>query len=69
MGAAIAKIWPHATAAAGGCNGNQALCGRRWSDIVMVGSHDSSFVGVLPSQNQYISVTEQLNMGVRFLQA
>lgn len=30
---------------------------------------NSAFVGELPINNQYISVSEQLNLGVRFLQA
>jgi hypothetical protein len=50
------------------CNGQAAYCDRIWSNITQVGSHDSAFVGQLPTQNQYISVTDQLNMGVRFLQ-
>lgn len=50
------------------CNGQAAYCDRIWSNITQVGSHDSAFVGELPTQNQYISVTDQLNMGVRFLQ-
>jgi hypothetical protein len=51
------------------CNGNAALCSRQYSNVTHVGSHDSAFVGPLVTDNQYISVTRQLNMGVRFLQA
>jgi hypothetical protein len=57
------------TSAAVACNGNDALCGRKYSEVTMVGSHNSAFVGFLPQHNQYKSITEQLNMGVRFLQA
>ncbi|KAJ2984287.1 hypothetical protein NQ176_g51 [Zarea fungicola] len=32
-------------------------------------THDSAFVGELPTHNQYVSITDQLNLGVRFLQA
>lgn len=34
-----------------------------------IGAHDSTFVGILPTDNQFLSVTEQLNGGVRSLQA
>ena len=33
-----------------------------------VGSHDSAFVGSLPTQNQHLNVTAQLHAGIRFLQ-
>jgi hypothetical protein len=51
------------------CNGNAALCSRPYSNITFIGSHDSAFVGSLPTQNQQLSVTDQLNRGIRFLQA
>jgi hypothetical protein len=51
------------------CNGSPELCSRRYSNVTQVGSHDSAFVGYLPQDNQYTSVTDQLNMGIRFLQA
>jgi hypothetical protein len=51
------------------CNGNTALCSRSYSNITFIGSHDSAFVGSLPTQNQKLSVTDQLNSGIRFLQA
>ena len=50
------------------CNGHAELCPRRYSNISQIGSHDSAFVGMLPSDNQDLSVTDQLNKGVRFLQ-
>jgi hypothetical protein len=55
--------------AAAGCNGNTALCSRKYSNVTQIGSHDSAFVGVLPPDNQYIPVVDQLNLGIRFLQA
>lgn len=51
------------------CNGHAELCGRKWSNVSEIGTHDSAFVGDLPTQNQDIDVTAQLNSGVRFLQA
>jgi hypothetical protein len=53
---------------AAGCNGNVALCSRKYSNVTQVGAHDSAFVGVLPSDNQYDSATAVLNLGFRFLQ-
>lgn len=51
------------------CNGSPSLCSRRYSDVTYVGSHDSAFVGLLPTDNQFTSVASQLSQGVRFLQA
>ncbi|KAJ4133586.1 hypothetical protein NW768_005173 [Fusarium equiseti] len=51
------------------CNGHDELCSRRYSEITFIGTHNSAFVGKGPSHNQYVSVTEQLDLGVRFLQA
>jgi hypothetical protein len=50
------------------CNGNAAYCDRIYSDVSFVGSHDSAFVGILPSDNEDISLTDQMNLGIRFLQ-
>lgn len=55
--------------AAAACNGNNALCGKKYSDVTFIGSHNSAFVGVGPAHNQMVSVTNQLDLGVRFLQA
>jgi len=55
--------------AASQCNGNAALCGRQYSNVSFIGTHDSAFVGILPTDNQLLSVTDQLNAGIRFLQA
>lgn len=51
------------------CNGRDEYCGRRYSNVTYMGAHDSAFVGALPTHNQYVSVTAQLDLGVRFLQA
>jgi hypothetical protein len=50
------------------CNGSPSLCGRKYSDVTFVGAHDSPFVGPSPFDNQYVSVADQLKIGVRFLQ-
>ena len=58
-----------AIATATTCNGRTEYCSRSYSNVTFVGSHDSAFVGDTLSDNQEISVTAQLDMGVRFLQA
>ncbi|CAN8105745.1 unnamed protein product [Discula destructiva] len=58
-----------ATLVSSACNGQDALCARRYSNVTFVGSHDSAFVGPLLTQNQNIDVAAQLALGVRFLQA
>jgi hypothetical protein len=50
------------------CNGNEALCSRKYSNVTQIGTHDSAFVGILPTDNQFDSVSSQLNAGIRFLQ-
>ncbi|KAF7588637.1 hypothetical protein BBP40_005448 [Aspergillus hancockii] len=50
------------------CNGESAFCTRKYSDITQLGAHDSPFVGPLPQHNQNLKVTEQLDLGIRFLQ-
>src|ERR1700712_480317 len=50
------------------CNGETSLCNRKYSNVSFIGAHDSAFVGPLPTQNQDLSVTAQLNGGLRFLQ-
>jgi hypothetical protein len=51
------------------CNGNAALCSRKYSNVSQIGTHDSAFVGNFVTDNQGLSVTDQLNAGIRFLQA
>jgi hypothetical protein len=58
-----------AAAAWAACNGHEELCSRKYSEITFIGTHNSAFVGKGPSHNQYVSVTKQLDLGVRFLQA
>lgn len=58
-----------ASATAQICNGHAELCSRKYSNVTQVGTHDSAFVGVLPTQNQYLSVASQLKSGIRYLQA
>jgi hypothetical protein len=65
----LLRISLFATAVLAACNGHDELCKRKYSDITFVGTHNSAFVGELPVHNQYISVAEQLDLGVRFLQA
>ena len=50
------------------CNGHAELCARKYSNITTIGAHDSAFVGELPQDNQGLSVTAQLDAGIRFLQ-
>lgn len=51
------------------CNGHAELCSRKYSNVTFVGAHDSAFVGDLPSQNQILSLKDQLDGGIRFLQS
>ena len=50
------------------CNGSSDLCNRAYSNVTQIGAHDSAFVGSMPQDNQDVSVTQQLNAGIRFLQ-
>ena len=50
------------------CNG-QKYCDIKYSDLHQVGAHDAVFVGSRPQDNQHLSVAEQLDKGLRFLQA
>jgi hypothetical protein len=50
------------------CNGHAEYCGMSYADVSQIGNHDSAFVGILPTDNQDQSVTDQLNAGIRFLQ-
>lgn len=53
------------------CNGHPSLCARQYSNISFIGTHNSAFVGSLhdPRVNQQLSMTAQLDAGIRFLQA
>ncbi|PHH62481.1 hypothetical protein CDD81_7128 [Ophiocordyceps australis] len=69
MLAAASLLLLAATRALSACNGHQALCDRPYSNITFIGTHNSAFVGDTPFHNQFVTLTEQLNSGVRFLQA
>lgn len=52
------------------CNGYVELCTRKYSNVTVVGCHNSPFVRPGNSgSNQELDVTTQLNDGIRFLQA
>ncbi|KAF8304909.1 PLC-like phosphodiesterase [Clavulina sp. PMI_390] len=54
------------------CNGNSALCSRTYDNVTYIGAHDSYAVDSSSldlSANQGISITNQLNLGVRILQS
>ena len=51
-----------------GCNGHIELCDRKYSNITQIATHDSAFVGILPTDDQVVDVAGQLDAGVRFLQ-
>lgn len=57
-----------AARAASVCNGHAEYCSRIYSNVSQVASHDSAFVGDLPTENQYLSVADQLTFGVRFFE-
>ena len=53
------------------CNANPDTCDRKYTNVSYVGTHNSAFVGDKedPRVNQELSVTGQLDAGIRFLQA
>ena len=52
------------------CNNYPEFCDRKYSNITMVGCHNSPFVRAgSAAANQQLGVIDQLNDGVRFLQA
>lgn len=53
----------------GACNGQVSYCSQPWSEVSQIGTHNSAFVGPLPTANQDWTVTQQLDAGIRFLQA
>ncbi|XXH03650.1 hypothetical protein Hte_010055 [Hypoxylon texense] len=68
-GIAFSALALAAGSLAADCNGHAELCDRVYSDVTFVGAHNSPFVGIGPSDNQFTTPTDQLNQGVRFLQA
>lgn len=74
MHASIMRLYAAASllvvgAVAINCNGNAALCDRKYSNMTFIGAHNSPFVGILPTQNQLTDITAQLNQGIRFVSA
>ncbi|KIM43916.1 hypothetical protein M413DRAFT_68325 [Hebeloma cylindrosporum] len=54
------------------CNGHAELCGRLYSNVTVVGAHDSFAFSADPfalARDQEVNITTQLNLGVRLLQA
>ncbi|EEP81824.1 predicted protein [Uncinocarpus reesii 1704] len=64
----LAWLLPAGLLAQSRCNGRPEFCDRRYADMRFVGAHNSPFVGILPQHNQEISVTKQLDLGIRYLQ-
>ena len=52
-----------------GCNGHAELCDRKYSNVTQIATHDSAFIGILPTDDQDVDIGAQLDAGVRFLQA
>ncbi|KAI8962681.1 PLC-like phosphodiesterase [Daldinia sp. FL1419] len=65
----ISALAVAASSLAADCNGHAELCNRQYSKVTFVGAHNSPFTGVGPADNQLTDPTEQLDQGVRFLQA
>ncbi|KAK6443492.1 hypothetical protein LTR95_000319 [Oleoguttula sp. CCFEE 5521] len=53
------------------CNGSPDFCGRKYSNVSLVGTHNSAFIGSIfdPRVNQEKTVSQQLDAGIRFVQA
>ena len=62
-------ITPFLSLVLAACNGYTELCDLRYSEITVIGAHNSAFDGHLLVHNQFVPVTRQLELGVRFLQA
>ncbi|KAF6226281.1 hypothetical protein HO133_009147 [Letharia lupina] len=65
----IFSLFPLSAYAQALCNGHAELCSRQYSNITQIGTHDSAFVGTMPTDNQEVNITAQLDAGIRFLQA
>ncbi|KIM36291.1 hypothetical protein M413DRAFT_20602 [Hebeloma cylindrosporum] len=64
--------WPIPFRRATVCNGHAELCGRLYSNVTVVGAHDSFAFSADPfalARDQEVNITTQLNLGVRLLQA
>ncbi|KAI0812631.1 PLC-like phosphodiesterase [Irpex lacteus] len=54
------------------CNGHAELCDRSYGNVTFLGAHDSFAFSEDPfalARDQEVSITDQLNLGVRLLQA
>lgn len=71
LATATSLFQPHQPRQQQVCNGNADFCDRKYSNVSFIGTHDSAFVGPIldPRVNQEESVTQQLDAGIRFLQA
>ena len=48
------------------CNGHNALCGKKYNEVAYLGAHNAfNYKGPFAFPNQNISITKQLQMGVR----
>jgi len=52
------------------CNGRAEFCSRSYSNVTLIGAHDSAFVGPIidPRVNQEVDITGQLNAGIRYFE-
>lgn len=51
------------------CNGSSDLCNRSYGNVTFAGAHDSYAIGSSVAANQNVSITAQLDAGIRMLQA
>lgn len=51
------------------CNGSSDLCNRSYGNITFAGAHDSYAIGTSIAANQNVSITTQLDAGIRMLQS
>ncbi|KAF1826469.1 PLC-like phosphodiesterase [Dissoconium aciculare CBS 342.82] len=52
------------------CSGRPEFCDRKYSNVSLIGAHDSGFVGPIldPRVNQELNVKAQLDAGIRWLE-
>jgi len=52
------------------CSGRPEFCDRKYSNVSLIGAHDSGFVGPIldPRVNQEVNVKAQLDAGIRYLE-
>jgi len=66
----LALAVPFASAQQQVCNGRAEFCDRSYSNVTLIGAHDSAFVGPIidPRVNQEVDITGQLNAGIRYFE-